>query len=300
LAQYGATGYSSRSRNFLAFSIGVVSQAFQLLLLNSSAGASVSLSVVDELNAGVQGASIVISKIDLVSGNFSIVDVPTTGPGGTTSSTLELGQVYNFVIYTTDGLLRKNDTFTVTETSYTFKILLGSVVSLTNYINVLGLMQNLSCNNESRTLNFAWNDTSDVLDSVCLRVINTTSGSWDVAFSDCSSNVSGLFGSGPFPINNSFLGVATGYKGSDFWVIDSCSLDTNPDAGVFDKEGIFWSTMLLLVFASVGVIWSPMVAIVLIIGWFIIVIKMGLMALGYASVIAFVAVLGMIGIMLKR
>ena len=300
-AEYSATGYSTRTTVFTPFSITTIpSQLLKFYLLNVSTSTKISLSVVDELNKGVQNAIIKILKKDLGTGALTLVDSPSTGPGGTTASYLEMLRTYNWLIYTSDGVLRKNETFALTDSSYTFKIQIGDIININDFISVGEVWNNLTCLNSTLSARLLWNDTANVLSNICLQAINVSSGIWSNASSFCSVNDSGIITLGPLVENNSYMFMARGYNGSKIFILDSCSLDTHIKAGVMDKEGVFWSIMILLVIEMLGVMFGPLIGLFLIIPWFVFVLLTGLLHLGTAALIGFIAVVGLLMVLWKR
>lgn len=297
--QSSQTGFTTKNLYFVNSPIQSSSNIIPLLA-NANA-TSITLKVIDEFNAPVKDAIINIKKLSISNSTFSFVDSVKTGVDGTGVSFLQLYNTYSFEIYDSSGILKKNESFSLSTTSYIFKIVLGSAqTSLINFIQVQGLTTSINCNNNTAIASYTWADSANVADSFCLRIINTTNNQWNTFSSSCSASDTGTLSSSGLIENNTYIATGVVYQGSQLWVSNSCNLDLRvssmkPTASL---ENVFLSALLLIVVVSIG-LWSPQAGLVMIIVWTIFVITTGLLSISYTGIIGFIAIIVMIMLMLK-
>lgn len=290
--QYEAVGYPTRNLYFSPFSISNVTQLYDLLLLRSNESSQITLNVIDELSKGVTGAVIRVLKYDVANNGENLTDTVITGVGGSGATYVVLNKQYRFEVFY-NNILEMNQSFMVTQTTYTFKIIIGSIVNLDNFIALNGFSRNISCSNNSRTGSFIWTDGANAVDNVCLKVVNTTNGGWTVLSSDCSSNNTGVFNAGLYPINNTLVLAGIAYQGSRPWIVGTCEIDGRTTAPLSDLEGVFWSAMLLIIVVGVGFYKVP-IALFMMIPWLLFVTTTHLLTIGYTALLGITAVLGLL------
>jgi hypothetical protein len=299
-AQYSATGYPLRTSVWMPFVISPpVSYAFDLLLLGSANGTKVTLNVLNEFNMGVQGAVVRISKFDIATGNENFVGSPVMGLGGSNNIYLELNNQHRFEIFY-NGILYSNQSFVVTDTSYTFKIIISGFPSLSDYEKANRLQRILTCNNASRGISLSWNDTLNEVGDVCLDVYNTSASVWARAFYNCSSNASGLWGVSGLEGNTSWVGLNKVWVNGSVYTLDSCNLESFSQEIPFGKEGLFWAIMVLMVLMVIGVAFSPVIALIMLVPYFIFVSMAGLWGIGYTILLGVICVTILLMFALRR
>lgn len=292
-AQYEAVGYPMRNNYFAPFVLSPpVSQAFDLLLLPVENATRITLNVINELSKGLINAIIRINRYDVATATETLVDTVTTGLGGSGASYIVLNKQYRFEVFY-QNVLYVNQSFMVTETEYTFKLIVGNFTSLEGLMQVQGLSNIFSCDNTTRTASFFWNNTASSISLMCVKIVNMTKGGWNLIYSACSSNSSGNYSLGPYPLNNSLLVLGVAQQSNQKWVVGSCDLMTFQNEAVFGLEGLFWAILILLPIMAVGFFKVP-IGIFLIVPWAFFVSITHLMSIGYSALVGIICVIGLL------
>lgn len=181
---YGGDSYITTQRFLTDLGLWVGTHNITLYLSPVTGATNITFTVVDENDAPVENATITIERLNISSGNYTLVASGRTDFQGQKQLAVDLNYQYrvnisddNDDLYTlTSGLPASVGPFEILTTSLTFRVLIGRGSSLQPYIDALSLDHNLTWTNSTDTFTLDYYDGAGLSTEICLQAwqINTT------------------------------------------------------------------------------------------------------------------------------
>lgn len=237
-----------------------------LYLLNSSNADNVTANVVDQANTELEGAVIKVTKYDIGTNTYRVMEIVQTNFEGQAELNLQKNtEFYRFILEFPVGHFRKqtNPTY-IYEDEITFQINTVEQVG-TQFFNTEGVTHTLSFDDATDRFTFTYDDPKNLAAQGCLEVYKITlvgNGS-ELVNSSCSSSSSGTVYAGVDAVNG------TSYEAKTFVTLASEDMLLNEKIVQFKESlpfglaGILGIALITIIFAVGLGAWNPVVALII-------------------------------------
>ena len=260
--RYWAYDYPERLYYMNIFKKGNYST--NLYLLKNDSSEVVTVTLIDQYNTPIEDHTIKLLKYDLSTNSYILRDMEKTNVVGEARVTAELfSEFYKFVVEAPSGSVKlETSPAYITSDTITLQIIIGDE-GAADFFNSFDVNYNLLFNELTGNFKVTFSDPNNLITRGCLYLyrVSALNGS-DEINSSCISSTTGTI---LLPVEN-ITGVT--YK-ADFYIyydesiyfLDSVDY-TYSEGAPFGNAGLFFTVLLLILFAFLGV-WSlEMVVIV--------------------------------------
>lgn len=288
------TGYLTSSGNETV-SLSNVSSTSTIYLTNASAVQEVIVTVTDQNDNKLKNYS--VNAYLYQNATYNLLDTETTNLQGQVRFNLYIyDRQYQFRVYYPNGTLAvsapTSGGATIISTSFTIKVYLVPQVTIGNVVEMMSLSNSLTFNNATGLVNLSFNDSNNLTSNNCLQIMNMTSGnrSGSVLALNCTTNQNGTLTYNLGVVNGTFVAqyIATRREDGLNYLVNYLVINRNTYFN-FQREGIFWSFLLIGTIAAIGLFINPVLGIIflefgIVATWWIGILPIGWMAM--ASIVA--------------
>lgn len=261
------------------------------------------ITVVDENDLALEDYIIESYLYDLSENNYSLIDTKTTNSEGKSLFNLDVDRgEYLFYVKNSSGVVVYTEPKqTLTETEYTFRVILGTDIESIR-LKLAQLDYTLTSNKNLESFNLTWDDSeTDLIDNINLTIVrtNTTANTHIYSIKSTSDT-------GDLSYNVSANGVyvaqlyVTATENGQKYLIDTESLDIRAAYDVFDTDSLLISFIFIIVMAFVGLEISAEISFVLAIIGMVIFYLLGFIAVSASGLISLIISIGIIAYRLKQ
>lgn len=289
--------YSSREYNFEEVVLNNVTQYETLYMLKTINVTLIDVTLVDEYDETISGYYVYAYRYNVGNNSFTLVQSEISDVDGMVEFSLDIeSDQYKFEVYNPSGRLVYTRTRSkLIETSYTFRITLGTVTEHT-IPDLEDLVYELSLNRGTRNWTLTWSEATDLIYNITLEVTkqNTTGafqyynqtstvGGGTLTYTLNSSNA----------INGTYVGSVYVYSKGDGqkYYIDGKDLVIKEEWDVFGTETLIMALLFVGTLTLIGISFSAESGLLaLAFGMFLFVV-LGFIKLGAGALVGLVAVI---------
>lgn len=252
--RYSATDHYERL--YYVNMVADTSFNLSLYLLNTSSGATnVTIEIVDQTAAPLDGAIVKTQRYDLTSNSYNTIGMKTTNSEGEAREQLILdSEFYRFVVSYNSQTLKTTSPQIITSTAIRIPVIIGET-DLEFYNTYQSLDYNLYFQEASNSFVATFNDANNILSTVCLNtyrqhwagdvLLNTTCEAGNVGtITHPASNVSGT----------TYYSVLSSTLSGEEIVLEKETYTYKDAESGFGTQGILIQLLLTLLVALVGLI----------------------------------------------
>lgn len=172
-----------------------------LYLLSSAFAQNVTITVIDEVTRGVDGAQVTSLRYNQATNSYIIQEISITNNAGQTQMQIDLNDEYYKFIITYNGVIKLVSTPDyVRDDDLTFQIVLGEEVG-DEFFSYNAIDWNIEFNNNTNNFVFTYSDGNGLADSACLHVYSVLAGFSTQVNSSCPVGAAGSIVLGVAAVN---------------------------------------------------------------------------------------------------
>lgn len=255
-----AMRYSAPSYNEKFYYFTPINQSYNqltLYLLNSSSSSNITVNVIDQTTAVVEGALVIAQRYYIAENAYKTVEIAKTNFEGKALMSLTMyDEFYKFIIEYDDEVVFISTPSYITDTDLLFQVTIGEEL-LEDYDEYTSISGKVTYNNATQRFTFTFNDADNLATQFCLHIKRLSYSGSTIINSSCTTTSSGSITLGFIHLNaTTYEAAGTFIRDSISYVIDvfSITTDETTTTGVI---GLILQVILTIAFAFMFMYVSP-------------------------------------------
>lgn len=304
IASFTATDYDQRDYIINNGRLSAIYQNISVVLSKSSDTTAITVNVVDENDNELVGYTVEAQLYSLSENNYTLIDSKETNSDGKVVFNLDVdsGQYLFYVKNTTGTTVYTEPKQTLTETTYTFRVILGTGIE-SILLKLQNLDYTLTADRDKNNFTLTWDDSvTNLIDSMNLTILKHNATSTNQIYSFLSTSDNSILWYNVSEIGYSYIAYAYAVSSDDGeqHLLDTTSIDIKAAYDIFGTDSLVMSLIFIVTMAFIGLTIGGETALILTCVGMILFFMMGFIEVALIGIINVIISLLLIAYRLKR